>query len=71
MASARVQPSPWSSTLQWPALTFDRGLMHINAQGDIVTPWQLHELSISGVGSVATRTLERKVKIHQHLLNQS
>ena len=26
---------------------------------------------IAGVGSVATRTLEWKVKIHQHLLNQS
>ena len=26
---------------------------------------------LSGVGSVATRTLEWKVKIHQHLLNQS
>ena len=28
-------------------------------------------ITISGVGSVATRTLEWKVKIHQHLLNQS
>ena len=29
------------------------------------------QTTVSGVGSVATRTLEWKVKIHQHLLNQS
>ena len=31
----------------------------------------LYYIQCSGVGSVATRTLEWKVKIHQHLLNQS
>ena len=31
----------------------------------------LYYIQCSGVGSVATRTLEWKVKIHQHLLKQS
>ena len=63
-----TSPNKDSSFLSSVALT--RSKLSGRSDGDIPDMYGWLD-SYSGVGSVATRTLEWKVKIHQHLLNQS